>query len=123
LARHTRVHEDVLQLARAAAAARAEAESRPPVADLQFQPAAQMDGAGVVAPGAKPDLEGRRRFRPVLGRDHLHELTHDTETQAARKIDASAAAAGAGEAPHGVDVPAAQTWLCTAAANVKTLQH
>src|SRR5438094_4818240 len=94
LTRHARVDEDVLELARASTPERAEAKTRPAVADPQLRSLAQVHRAAVVAPGAGHHLEPRGCFRPVPRGDHLHELTHDTETQAAGKIDAPPSPAG-----------------------------
>jgi hypothetical protein len=83
LARYARVDKDVLQLARAAAAARSQAEPRPPVSHAQVKPGAHMHGMWIIAARAVRDLDLRDCL--VAGwADDLHVASHDTETQTTR---------------------------------------
>ena len=123
LARHPRVDKDVLKLAGPAAARRTHPEAGPTMAKMQLEAATEVDGLAIVASRAAPDLEPRRRLRPLLRRNHLHELPHDTETQASGKIDASAARPWANKAAHGFDVGPGEARLSTARTDVKLPQR
>lgn len=57
--RHSRVYEDVLELAGASSAGGTEAKTGGPVAETERQAWAQMRGVQVVAAGARPDLQYR----------------------------------------------------------------
>src|SRR5689334_17995004 len=63
LARDARVDEDVLQLARAAAAGRPQAQAGSAIADVQLDARAEVDGVSLLAARAAPHLEPRHRSR------------------------------------------------------------
>src|SRR5438445_6653506 len=69
----------------------------------------KVGSLSVVAARAGPNLESRRVGGCGLGGDDFHVVPHDTETQAAGKIDAPAAPTGADQAQHRNDVGPCQS--------------
>ena len=108
---HPRVDEDVLKLAGAPAADRPHAQAGPPKSHLQLKAGAEVGCLAVVAARAAPDLEASRLARSGLRRHDLHEVPHDTETQASRNIDAPAATTRSGEPQHRFQVGAREAGL------------
>jgi hypothetical protein len=123
LARHARVHEDVLELARSATTGRPESKTRAPEANSQLETGAKVRGLAVVTPGAAPHLEAWRVNGGTLRGDDFHAVPHDTETQAARKVYASTAPAGTGQPQHGSEMRPRQAGLAAAGLRVEKLQR
>ncbi len=121
-ARHSGIDKDVLELARAAAAGRPESKAGSPETDPQLKARPKVGGLTVVAAGAGPNLEAGRVKRRALGRDDFHVIPHDTETQAAGKIDASPAKPGADQAQHRREVGPGQSGRGAAGFRVEQLE-
>ena len=81
-----------------------------------------MGCLAVVAARAAPDLEASRLARSGLRRHDLHEVPHDTETQASRNIDAPAATTRSGEPQHRFQVGAREAGLGAPRACIHQLQ-
>src|SRR5882672_1293621 len=79
LARHSRVDQDVLQLARASAARGAHAQPGAPESEPDSQVGLQVSRIRIVAAIAVLYLQ-TRSIAALCGRVDLHEVAHDTKT-------------------------------------------
>src|SRR6266851_1952709 len=122
LARDARVDEDVLQLARATASGRPKAQAGAAIAEAELDTGAEVDGVTLLTARAASHLEPRRGLRSRLRPADLHAAPHDTETQAAGKIQASPASAWPGQLQHRFEVSPRKAGLAAARVGVHPLQ-
>jgi hypothetical protein len=123
LAWHARVYKDVLELSAPATALGSDPQTRPSMSQVEGNAFPKVSGLALVAAQAARNHE--LRLRPPghlcmrLRRNDLHEVTHNTETQAARKIDAPPAPPGTRQAQHRFDMRPRQPWLRPSGVDVK----
>src|SRR2546430_6068345 len=117
-ARHARVDKDVLELPVPWPPGRAHAKTGPAIADAQVQSRTKMRYRTVIASRARRHLQAGRLGGRVR-RDHLHEVPHDTETQATRQIDAPTTPAGLRQLPHRLDMLAGKPRLTASSLHVQ----
>jgi hypothetical protein len=118
---HARVYKDVLQFARSATACRPQPETWTAMPEMEGQAGANVRCLRVTAPMAAGDLQPR--IYPPRLTNHLHEATHNTETQAPREIDTAATSAGLDQPPHRFDVRPRETGLRPTGSRVEQLQR
>jgi len=122
LARHARIHEQVLQLAGASAAQRAHPQTGAPEADVDVQAGVKVSRAAVLAAGALPDLETRWSWGGRPRRYDFHVAPHDTESQGAWKVDAASAPSRLGQLQHRRELSPRKTGLRTTGLGVHAPQ-
>jgi hypothetical protein len=121
-ARHSRVHKDVLELARTPAAQRSHPKAWTAEADREFMAGAKMCDPTIAAARATCDHESGLLSR-VLRRNDLHVVPHNTETQAAGKIHAPTASPRTRHPEHRLDVLPGKAWLATSRLDIDLLQN
>jgi hypothetical protein len=117
---HARVYKDVLQFARSATAGRPQPEAGEAMPEMERQTRSNVRGLRVIAPRAARDLQPRTH--PPRLTNHVHEATHNTETQATWEIDTTAATPGLGQPAHRFDVRPRETRLWPARSRVEQFQ-